>query len=320
MNILVTGGAGFIGSHLTEYLLSLGHRVTVFDDLSTGRTENLSAVIKHPNLVFVKGDICKAESITPVLEGQELVFHMCDNSDIRFAAEHPQTYLDQNIYGLFHLMQAMRQHNVKKLIFPSSTTVLGDAKTIPAPETYGPLVPMNIYGGAKMACEGLISAWAHTFDIQAWIFRFVGIIGGRMDHGVVFDFVKKLNTNPESLEILGDGSQKRSFIIVNDCVEAMWKSFNELKDEQARVIHIGNVDQISINEVAKIITTELGFNKVQFSYSGGKVGWKGDAASNFIGTETLDKLSWKPKLTSAAAVAEAAKRIQKGSFTKGVTP
>jgi len=311
MRILFTGGAGFIGSHAVEHLLGLGHQVTVFDDLSTGKLKNLKNVLDHENLKFVQGDIKNRTSIEPHIEGQDLVYHFCDNSDIRFAASHPETYLNQNIYGLFYVLEAMRKYGVKKIIFPSSTTAFGQAVDVPVPENYGPMKPVNIYGGAKAAAEALISAWAHTYDLQAWIFRFVGIIGGRMDHGVTFDLIKKLNSNPSSLEILGDGSQQRSFMLVDDCVEAIWKSYNELS-EAVNLVHIGNVNQISIKETAQIICKKLEFNDVEFKYTGGKVGWKGDVPSNYIKANTLDKMGWKPKYDSAAAVAEAAQRIQKG--------
>lgn len=189
--ILIAGGAGFIGSHLTERLLSEGAAVTVFDNLATGREANLAAVMKHPNLKFIKGDIRNRAMVDEIVPGHDGVFHFCDDSDIRGAAEHPDSYVEQNIMGLFYMLEAMRKNKIKKILFPSSTTVLGEAKW-PCSESHGPLIPLSLYGGAKLAAEGLISAWAHTFDLTACVFRFVGIIGGRMDHGVVHDFVRKL--------------------------------------------------------------------------------------------------------------------------------
>jgi UDP-glucose 4-epimerase len=172
------------------------------------------------------------------------------------------------------------------------------------------MIPLNLYGGAKLAAEGLISGWAHTYDFQAVVFRFVGIIGGRMDHGVLHDFVRKLQKDPSQLEILGDGSQKRSFVLVDDCVEAMLLAMARTKKNYS-LVHIGNVDDISIKETASAITEVMKLKGVKFSYTGGKVGWKGDVTSNFIRTETLTALGWKPRHSSREAVFEAASRLAK---------
>lgn len=304
--ILIAGGAGFIGSHLTERLLAEGASVTVFDNLATGREANLAAVLKHPNLKFIKGDIRNRAIVDEIVPGHEGVFHFCDDSDIRGAAEHPDSYVEQNIMGLFYMLEAIRKNKIKKILFPSSTTVLGEAKW-PCSESHGPLIPLSLYGGAKLAAEGLISAWAHTFDLTACVFRFVGIIGGRMDHGVVHDFVRKLEKNPRELEILGGGLQRRSFMLVDDCVDAMLTCYERV-NEPYRLVHIGNVDEVEIRKVADIIPRAMGLSDVKIK-TGDGVGWKGDSTSNFILTETLDQLQWKAKHDSAAAVYEAAARL-----------
>ena len=306
--ILIFGGAGFIGSHLTERLIQDGASVTVYDNLKTGRTANLSAVWKHPDFRFIEADMRERKKVEETVPGHELIFHFCDDSDIRTAAEHPDTYVEQNILGLFYVLEAMRKNEIRHILFPSSTTVFGELANPPASESHGPMIPLTLYGGAKLAAEGLISAWAHTFDFHAVVFRFVGIIGGRMDHGVVHDFVRKLQRDPSQLEILGDGTQKRSFVLVDDCIEAMLFSLSK-PGKPYNLVHIGNQDEISINAVGKMILQVMGLKNVELRYTGGKVGWKGDVTSNFIATETLNAWGWKPPRSSGEAVLEAARRL-----------
>jgi UDP-glucose 4-epimerase len=306
--ILVFGGAGFIGSHLTERLIQEGAAVTVYDNLKTGRTANLAKVWKHPGFHFVQADVSDRRKVEETVPGHEIIFHFCDDSDIRSAAEHPDTFVEQNIMGLFYVLEAMRRNGIRLILFPSSTTVFGELAHPPASEAHGPMMPLNIYGGAKLAAEGLISAWAHTYDFRAIVFRFVGIIGGRMDHGVVHDFVRKLQKDPAQLEILGDGTQSRSFVLVDDCLEAMLFALAQT-GKNYNLVHIGNVDQISINETAGVICQVMKLKGVKFHPAGGKVGWKGDVTSNFIVTETLAALGWKPRRSSREAVFEAASRL-----------
>ena len=306
--VLVFGGAGFIGSHLTERLIQEGAEVTVYDNLKTGRTGNLTKVWQHPGFRFIQADVSERKKVEKTVPGHEIIFHFCDDSDIRSAAEHPDTYVEQNIMGLFYVLQAMRRNGIRLILFPSSTTVFGELAHPPASESHGPMIPLNLYGGAKLAAEGLISAWAHTYDLRAIVFRFVGIIGGRMDHGVVHDFVRKLQKDPTQLEILGDGTQQRSFVLVDDCIEAMLFALAKTTKNYS-LIHIGNVDQISVNETAETILQVMKLKAVNRHYTGGKVGWKGDVASNFIATETLTAWGWKPRRSSREAVFEAATRL-----------
>jgi UDP-glucose 4-epimerase len=311
MNILVTGGAGFIGSHLVDFLVKEGHRVTVLDNFSSGKASNLDSIANRESLRIIRADIKDQQSTMDAVRGQELVFHFCDNSDIRFAATHTRTYLDQNVLGLFYVLEGMREHGVRNIAFPSSTTVLGDAKTVPTPEHYGPLQPMNIYGGAKMACEALLSAYSFSFDMKSWIFRFVDIVGARIDHGVIYDFVRKLTADPKQLEILGDGSQRRSFLLVGECVEAMWLAINRL-NAPVNLVHIGNEDQVSITEVGRLVQEAMCIHGAHFAYTGGNKGWKGDAFTNFIYMDTLRNLGWRPRMNSADSVREAATQVHQG--------
>jgi UDP-glucose 4-epimerase len=306
--ILVFGGAGFIGSHLVERLLKDGATVTVYDNLKTGRTSNLAKVSSHSRLRFIEADVRDKKKVDKAVPGHEIIFYFCDDSDIRFAAEHPDSYVEQNIMGLFYVLEAMRKNGIRTILFPSSTTVFGEIAKPPASERGGPMIPLNLYGGAKLAAEGLISGWAHTYDFQAIVFRFVGIIGGRMDHGVVHDFVRKLQRNPAQLEILGDGSQRRSFVLVDDCVAAMLFALGKTKRNYS-LVHIGNRDQIFVLQAAKAILQAMKLKKTEFQFTGGKVGWKGDVASNFIASESLNEWGWKPPHSSREAVFEAASRL-----------
>jgi UDP-glucose 4-epimerase len=306
--VLVLGGAGFIGSHLTERLIEGGASVTVFDNLQTGRVSNLAGVWKHPAFRFIQAEVRDRKKVEEAVPGHEIIFHFCDDSDIRSAAAHPDSYVEQNIMGLFYVLEAMRRNGVRVILFPSSTTVFGEMAKPPASESGGPMIPLNLYGGAKLAAEGLISGWAHTYDFRAVLFRFVGIIGGRMDHGVVHDFVRKLQKNATQLEILGNGSQRRSFVLVDDCVDAMLFALGKT-EKNYNLVHIGNRDEISINETAEAILEVMQLPGVKRNYTGGAVGWKGDVTTNMISTETLTALGWKPRYSSREAVAEAARRL-----------
>ena len=248
------------------------------------------------------------KKVDETVPGQEIIFHFCDDSDIRTAAGHPDTFIEQNIMGLFYVLEAMRRNGVRSILFPSSTTVFGELANPPAREADGPMKPLNIYGGAKLASEGLISAWAHTYDFCALVFRFVGIIGGRMDHGVIHDFVRK---TAKGFHAIGNSRRRHAttFLRAGGRLRRGDAVRPGQKPERCRLVHIGNVDQIPINEAADVITGVMNLKNVKLAHTGGKVGWKGDVTSNFIATETLTAWGWKPCRTSREAVLEAATRL-----------
>lgn len=309
MKALVTGGAGFIGSHLTDSLIKNKNEVGVIDNLSTGCLENLSRHLKNPRFRFVKGNVKDLSVLKKVMKERDIIFHFAENSEIMFAAKQPTVYLE-NIIGTFNVLEVMRLCDVEKIVYSSSSTVIGDATVVPTPEFYGPLFPISLYGGAKAACEGLIAAYAHTYNLKFWIFRFVDIIGDRMDHGVVYDFVNKLKNDPSKLEILGNGEQLRSFLLVDECIAAMLFATNH-SDTFANLLNIGSEDQISISRVAKIVADEMGLRNVRFKYAGGKRGWKGDTLTNFLSINNIKKLGWKPIHNSEESVRIATRRILK---------
>ena len=203
--ILVTGGAGFIGSHLVDHLIEKENRITIFDNLSSGKIGFIEKHLENTDFTLIKGDLLDHEMIDKACSGIDLVCHVAANPDVRLGASDTKIHFDQNILATYNLLEAMRKNNVKKIVFTSTSTIYGEAHIMPTPENYGPLIPISLYGASKLACEAPITSYSHTFDLQAWIFRFANIVGPRSTHGITVDFIRKLQENPTQLEILGDG-------------------------------------------------------------------------------------------------------------------
>lgn len=306
MKVLVTGGAGFIGSHLVDRLMERGYKVRVLDDLSAGSLENIKRWLEHERFEFIKGDMRDLEVITEAVKGAEAVFHLAANPEVRIGAQSPELLYETNVLITYNLLEAMRKEGVTILAFTSSSTVYGEAEKLPTPEDYGPLEPISVYGGAKLAAEALISGYAHTFDMKAITFRLANIIGERSNHGVIYDFINKLRKNPERLEILGDGTQRKSYLHVSDTVEGMLHIFNEFlkEDKTYDVYNLGNDDWITVKEIAAIVSREMGLNP-EFHFTGGVDGgrgWKGDVKVMLLSIEKAKAKGWKPKLNSYQAV------------------
>ncbi|MCD6559377.1 MAG: SDR family NAD(P)-dependent oxidoreductase, partial [Palaeococcus sp.] len=260
MRVLVTGGAGFIGSHLVDTLMERGHEVKVVDDLSAGSLENIKRWLDNERFEFIKGDLREPGVCSEAVKGVEAVFHLAANPEVRIGAQSPELLYETNVLLTYNLLEAMRKENVEYLIFTSSSTVYGDAKIIPTPEDYAPLEPISVYGGVKLAAEALISGYAHTFDIKSLVFRLANIIGERSNHGVIYDFINKLRRNPEELEILGDGTQRKSYLHVSDTVEAMLYLFECFKEEGKifDVYNLGSEDWITVKEIAEAVSKGMG--------------------------------------------------------------
>ena len=310
MKAFILGGAGFIGSHFCELLLKRNIRTTVYDNLSAGILGNLESCMTSARFKFIRADLNDTAKLRRAMAGHDFVFHFADATDIRTAFKHPGDYVDGNVLGNFKVLEAMRANGIRDFAYPSSTAVFVDATTIPTPEDYGPLLPQTLYGGSKLANEGLISSYAHTYGMRAWIFRFADIVGGRMNHGVLFDFINKLKQDPARLGILGNGKQMRSFLLVDECARAALHAIERSK-EQVGIYNVGSQDQISITAAAKVITRTMGLRGVRFEYAGGARGWKGDALSNFITIKKLRRLGWKPRYDSAESLAIATGRLAK---------
>ncbi len=310
--ILVTGGAGFIGSNLVDRLLEKGNKVTVFDNFSSGKMEFIEQHLEDPNFSLVKGDLLDPEAIESACENADMVCHVAANPDVKLGASDTKVHLDQNILATYNLLEAMRKGSAKKIAFTSTSTVYGEAKIMPTPEDYGPLIPISLYGASKLACEALITSYSHTFDMQAWIFRFANIVGPRSTHGITVDFIKKLKENSHKLEILGDGKQEKSYLHVSECVNAILFAIEKSKEE-VNIFNIGSEDTISATGIGKVIVEEMGLSDVEFTYTGGSRGWKGDVPRMRLGIEKLKDIGWKPAYTSEKSIRDTAKVLLAGN-------
>ena len=311
MKIVVTGGAGFIGSHVVDRLMASGADVVVLDNLSSGSLKFIEPHLRRENFEFHKVDLAtSASDITPLLDGADEVWHLAANPDVRVGVERPEVHFKHNIVATYNVLEAMRRNDVRRIVFTSTSTVYGEATQLPTPEDYGPLIPISLYGASKLACEALISAYAHTFDMQAWIYRFANVVGRRSTHGVIFDFIKKLQANPRELEILGDGNQTKSYIYIDDCVEAMF--FGLKASEVVNVLNIGTEDQVTVRRIAEIVCEELGLvggKMPEFRFTGGRRGWRGDVPLMLLDISKLKNLGWRPRHNSEEAVRRATRDL-----------
>ncbi|MEM0057856.1 MAG: NAD-dependent epimerase/dehydratase family protein [Candidatus Bathyarchaeia archaeon] len=310
--VFITGGAGFIGSHLVDRLCEKNVDVIVFDNLSAGRLENIKKWLNSPNFKFILGDLLHPEKILGSLSDCETVFHFAANPEVRISSENPKIHYEQNVVATFNLLEAVRRADgVKTLVFASSSAVYGDAEEIPTSEDYGPLKPISIYGASKLASEALITSYAHNYGFRTVIYRLANIVGSRARHGVIYDFIKKLMENPEKLEILGDGTQKKSYLHVEDCIDAILFGLSFARGK-AEIFNVGSEDQITVKEIADIVCMKIGLRNVQYVFTGGVDGgrgWKGDVKFMQLSIDKLKKLGWRPKLNSRQAVERAAEEI-----------
>ncbi|HHH80272.1 MAG TPA: NAD-dependent epimerase/dehydratase family protein, partial [Thermoplasmatales archaeon] len=301
------GGAGFIGSHLVDALANRGYWITVYDDFSSGKKEFLSNHIGKRYFTLVKADLVDAKKLEKAVEEHDVVFHLAANPDVRAGAQKPDI-AKKDILATYNLLDAMRKKDVNKIVFSSSSTVYGETPPTPLPENYGPLLPISVYGAAKLAAEGLISSFCHTFDMQSWIFRFANVVGERGTHGVIVDFIRKLRKNPSELEILGDGKQKKNYLYVKDCVDGMLFGFDHAKD-QINLFNLGSEGATQVTRIAEMVVEEMGLKDVKFRYTGGKRGWKGDVPKFRFDVSKINKLGWKAKNNSDEAVRKAIKDL-----------
>jgi len=303
--ILITGGAGFIGSHLVD-ALAARNDVTVYDNFSSGKMEHLARQGGNPHVHVIHGDLLDKDTLMEAVSGQDMVFHLAANPDVKLGAENTRIHLDQNILTTHNLLEAMRTKGVRRIAFTSTSTIYGEASLVPTPENYGPLKPISLYGASKLACEALISSYCHTFDMQSWIYRFANIVGERGTHGVLVDFIRKLRADPEEMEILGSGKQRKSYLEVKDCVGAMIHCV-ENSAEQISIFNIGSRDTVDVTEIADIVAEGMGISGVKYRYTGGLDGrgWKGDVKNMLLSIEALEKLGWSPSFSSRESIRSA---------------
>jgi len=310
MKAFVTGGAGFIGSHLVDRLISDGYKVTVFDNLSSGKKEFISHNLGNSCFSFVKADLLDKKAIGEEIRDHDVVFHIAANPDVRGGVDDP-SMAEKDIQATYNLLDAMRKTGVKKIVFSSSSVIYGETPAMPLPENYGPLLPISVYGAAKLACEGLISSFVHTFDLQGWMFRFANVVGIRGTHGVIVDFINKLKKNPCELEILGDGRQKKPYLYVTECVDGIMHGFIHA-DDHINVFNLGVDSATEVKRIGELVVEEMGLENVDFKYTGGKRGWRGDVPHFQFDISKIKKLGWKPCLSSDEAVKKAIKEILSG--------
>lgn len=290
---IVTGCAGFIGSNLVDRLLANGHHVTGIDNFTTGQRRFLDGALAHAAFRLVEIDLLDLDNLKQAFAGGDAVFHLAANADVRFGTDHPRKDLEQNTIATYNVLEAMRANGIKKIAFSSTGSVYGESPVVPTPED-GPFpVQTSLYGASKAAGEGLISAYCEGFGFQSWIFRFVSILGERYTHGHVFDFYQKLKADPTRLPVLGNGKQRKSYLYVQDCIDAILLAMDKAKDK-VNIFNLGVDGYCEVNDSIGWICEELGV-KPKLEYSGGDRGWIGDNPFIFLETKKIQSLGWRPK-------------------------
>ncbi|NCG42598.1 MAG: NAD-dependent epimerase/dehydratase family protein [Euryarchaeota archaeon] len=308
MRALVTGGAGFIGSHLIDRLVSRGDTVVVLDNLSSGNLDFIQNHLDSGKVSLVKGDVTNYQDVLSAMKGIECVFHLAANPDIRLGTKITDTDLKQGTIATYNIVEAMRINGVKKIAFASSSVVYGEDAPMPTPENHGPCLPISLYGASKQAGEGLISSWVGTFGLQAWIFRFANIIGTRGTHGVIFDFIHKLKSDPSRLEVLGNGLQEKSYMEVGDCVDGILHVMNNT-DQQLNLYNLGSHDTASVKRIAEIVVEETGCEGASIEYTGGDRGWAGDVPRAMLAIDKMLQIGFDVNYNSEDAIRHTARAL-----------
>lgn len=303
---LVTGAAGFIGSHLVDQLLNKGWDVVGFDNLSSGRKENLGSANEFPQFRFIEGDLADLHNIRQALGECELVFHLAANPEVQRGSVEPSLHFQQNLLTTFNLLEAIRARGTHtKLVFASTSTIYGEPSIMPTPENYGPLLPISVYGSTKLGCEALAASYTQLLPLQVIIFRFANVVGPRARHGVIYDFILKLRRNPSELEVLGDGTQTKSYLHVRDCVDAFLATINDsFWETSVDVYNIGTAEQTGVLRIAETITQAMNLRNVTIRTTPGPQGrgWPGDVKTMQLDISKMERRGWKPKMNSDAAV------------------
>jgi UDP-glucose 4-epimerase len=294
VTVVVTGCAGFIGSNLVDRLLASGHGVVGLDNFSTGQRRFLASALKNPRFRLIEADLLDPPAVMQAFDGAELVFHLAANADVRFGTQLPRRDLEQNTIATFNVLEAMRAQGVKRIAFSSTGSVYGDARVFPTPEEAPFPVQTSMYGASKVAGEGLICAYCEGYGFRSWIFRFVSILGERYTHGHVFDFYRQLRSDPTRLRVLGDGRQRKSYLYVQDCIDAMLLAIDRAEGP-VNVLNLGVDGYCELNDSIGWICETLGVRPC-LEYTGGDRGWIGDSPFIFLDTARVRALGWAPKL------------------------
>lgn len=303
MKILVAGGAGFIGSHLTDLLLKKGHDVVCVDNYFIGKKENIGHLLAHPHFRIYEQDLCDSEKLSEIFEREhfEYVFHLAANSDIQASAKNPSVEYRNTYSTTFQILECMRVHQVKKLFFASTSAVYGEKMDVLLKEETPDLRPVSYYGAAKLGAEALISAFCHMNDMEALVFRFPNVIGPRLTHGVIYDFINRLKAEPAYLKILGDGTQCKPYIYVGDLVEAVVQ-FMIVGKTGMEIYNLGVEGASFVSHIADVVCEKMGLSGIPYEYTGGKAGWKGDVPRFCYDLSKIHAAGWRARYTSDEAV------------------
>lgn len=302
-NILITGGAGFIGSHLVGRLLRSGHRVVSVDNFELGKKENVQEYVDNPNFELVELDVSYVDEFSELLREKKIdrIYHLAANSDIQKSARIPGVDFTNTFCTTYSVLEGMRRNGIKKLFFASTSAVYGNKSGINLTEDIGGLAPISYYGGAKLASEAFISSYAYMNDLEVLIFRFPNVIGPNLTHGVIFDFIRKLRDNPNELEILGDGTQCKPYLYVLDLVDAIVE-YSFRQEKGAEIYNIGVDTATTVKEIADMVCKKLGLSNVEYKYTGGNVGWRGDVPAFQYNLGKICATGWKPRHNSNESV------------------
>jgi UDP-glucose 4-epimerase len=295
VKVIVTGCAGFIGSHLVDRLLADGHSVVGIDNFSTGIRRFLADAQGHPRFRLIEGDLLNADRLPEWFDGGDLVMHFAANADVRYGTAHPRKDIEQNTITTHDVLEAMRATGITRIAFASTGSVYGEAAVIPTPEDAPFPVQTSLYGASKLAAEGLIAAYCEGFGLTCWIFRFVSILGERYTHGHVFDFCRQLLHDPTRLRVLGDGTQRKSYLYVHDCIGAVLTAIDCATD-RVNIFNLGVDGYCTVRDSIGWITDTLGLSPT-LEFTGGDRGWTGDNPFIFLATKRIKFLGWEPTLT-----------------------
>ena len=312
MKALVTGSAGFIGSHLVDRLLATGNAVVGYDNFSTGQRSFLEQALGNANFELVEADLLNQSRLDEAMRGVDFVWHLAANADVRFGTDHPCRDLEQNTIVTSNVLETMRSNSVRNIAFSSTGSIYGEAEVIPTPENCPMPVQTSLYGASKLACEGLISAYCEGFNMRGWIFRFVSILGERYTHGHIFDFYRKLLDDPKTLHILGNGRQRKSYLYIHDCLDAMLQAVQASPDA-VNVLNLGTDEYVEVNNSVDVITEHLGVTPRR-TYTGGERGWIGDNPFIFLDCQRMRNLGWQPQQTIRAGIVKTLQWLQQNRW------
>ena len=308
MRFFVTGGAGFIGSNLVDRLIAGNHSVVVYDNYSTGHSEFLRNSTSSSKLQIITGDLLDAAALTAAMKRCDFVFHLAANADVRFGTQHPRKDLEQNTIATFNVLEAMCANGIERIAFSSTGSVYGESSVFPTPEDAPFPIQTSLYGASKLACESLIQAFCEGFGFQAYVFRFVSILGERYSHGHVFDFYKSLRAHPHELRVLGDGHQRKSYLYVQDCIDAMLLVIDQAR-ERVNIFNLGTDEFCEVDQSIRWITGHLGLQP-ELKHTGGTRGWIGDNPFIFLDCAKLRAFGWQPKLSIEQGVIRTLEYLQ----------